>query len=330
MANQSAPPRPWFRLPSIARPVPEPAPTPAPEPAAPQPRPPLARPAFRPAGESPSPPTQPQGPTPARPGGGVGSVPTSPALRASAPSASLPTSPARTTTARVPSPEPSPRTIKPSVQSPPQVTKPKPTTPPPSPLILPSAKIRAEAGNEAMIPLEAEQKTVLVQKTIDKPKPLPKDSDSERNLVDALKTSISQDRKQEASKDAQTKEKGQRKKTSPDSKDRSMRVITIAGENKGAFMEVTRSPNKKHVFEGNQWRSYSSSGEEGKPKMKDEGHKGRTVAYTPMGAFINSNVQGVNNSILYESSCTLHDPGVHLAISTKPPRGWFHIKDDGH
>ncbi|KAJ9188189.1 hypothetical protein P3X46_003576 [Hevea brasiliensis] len=254
-------------------------------------------------------------------------VPTPPAPKTAPITSSVPTA-MTTTTARVPIPEPSPRTIKPSVQSPPQSPTPKPTAPPPSPLILPPAKIRADAGSEDKIPLEAEQKTVLVQKTIDKPKPWLNGGDSGRNLVDAVKTSISQHGKQEPSKDGETKEKGQRKKISEHG---GMRVITIAGENKGAFMEAIRSPNKKHVFEGNQWGSYSSSSSsgEGKPKM-DNGHKGRTMAYPPMSAFINSNVQGVNSSIMHDSSCTLHDPGVHLAITRKPAGGGFHIKDHGN
>ncbi|KAF2313302.1 hypothetical protein GH714_010264 [Hevea brasiliensis] len=277
-------------------------------------------------------------------------VPSSPVPKSAPVTSSVPTSPApkamTTAIARVPSPEPSPRTIKPAVQSPLQSPKTKPTAPPPSPLNLPPAKIRADAETEAKIPLEAEQKTVLVQKTIDKPKPRGNGSDSERNLADALKTSIAQLGKQGPSKDGKTKENGQRKKISSDSEDGGMRVITIAGENKGAFMEVIRSPNKKHAFEGNpnylnkksnpnsdgnEWGSHSSSssGEEGNPK-KDKGHKGRSMASPPMSTFMNSNVQGVNNSIVFNSSCTHHDPGVHLAMSRKPAGGGFNIKDRGN
>lgn len=189
---------------------------------------------------------------------------------------------------------------------------------------------------------------MLVQKIIDKPQPWVNGRESERNLVDALKTSIAQNGKQEPKKDGETKEKGQGKKISSDSEDGGMRVITIAGENKGAFMEVIRSPNKKHVFEGNPqylnksgnhksygnvWGSHSSSssssGEEGNPK-KDKSHKERSKLSPPMSTFMNSNVQGVNNSIVYNSSCTHHDPGVHLAMSRKPSGGGFHIKERGN
>lgn len=143
------------------------------------------------------------------------------------------------------------------------------------------------------------------------------------------------------------KKKAKERRFLPILKTGGMRVITIAGENKGAFMEVIRSPNKKHVFEGNpqylnksgnhksygnEWGSHSSSsssGEEGNPK-KDKSHKERSMLSPPMSTFMNSNVQGVNNSIVYNSSCTHHDPGVHLAMSRKPSGGGFHIKDRGN
>ncbi|KAJ6675176.1 hypothetical protein OIU85_011351 [Salix viminalis] len=124
-----------------------------------------------------------------------------------------------------------------------------------------------------------------------------------------------------------------------------MRVITIAGENKGAFMEVIRSP-KKHFFEGNShtlhkegnprregsdWGSQSSSGEEGNSRKKDMNHRERSMGPSPMSAFMNSNVQGVNNSIVYDSSCTHHDPGVHVSLTRKPSGfAGSHVKDRGN
>ncbi|XP_002533331.2 leucine-rich repeat extensin-like protein 5 [Ricinus communis] len=291
------------------------------------------------------------------------SVPTSPLPKPAPATSSVPTSPANravsttttaTSTARVPSPVQYPRTINPVVQSPPRSPKLNPTAPPPSPLILPPAKIKSDAETEAKIPLVAEQKTVVVQKTIDKPKPwLTNGGNSERDLVNAVKSSIGLNGKQETTKDhGETKEKVLHKKIFSGSEDGGMRVITVAGENKGAFMEVIRSPNKKHVFEGSphhlhkkdndpksdgiKWISYSSNGSssegEGKPKMKDKNHKGKGMNSLPMTAFMNSNVQGVNNSIVYNSSCTHHDPGVHLALSRKSAGGGFHVKDrsNGH
>ena len=126
-----------------------------------------------------------------------------------------------------------------------------------------------------------------------------------------------------------------------------MRVITVAGENRGALMELIKSP-KKHgsgehshyihnkgngkTLMGNQsdQSSYSSSdsgGEEGKHKSKDKSHRaGKAAASKPTSAFMNRNVQGINNSIVYNSSFAHHDPGVHLAFSRKPNGEGFEAK----
>jgi hypothetical protein len=184
----------------------------------------------------------------------------------------------------------------------------------------------------------AEQKTVLVQKTFDKPKVA---RDSQRDFADSLSSGIARLAKQETTKDVQTKEKGNRKKNSSDSEDGGMKVITIAGENKGAFMEVIRSP-KKQVFEGTSHflhkkgnpkseGSDSSSSEEGNSKKKDKNPNGKAMGPSPLSSFMNSNVQGVNNSIVYNSSCSHHDPGVHVALSRKPAgAAAFHVKDHGN
>ncbi|KAF9669109.1 hypothetical protein SADUNF_Sadunf14G0073700 [Salix dunnii] len=402
MSNQPAPPRPWFRLPSIARPA-APAPTPSPEPPPTQPRPALARPAFRPialpqpdagiasvqtspavkaaggvASLPPSPPSRELAPSSSLPSPKSAptssSVPTSPSP-IPAPSASVSTSPStkpvtttfsapsspspKTTTvtslvpnspatkavttgaARVPSPIPSLRTVKPTVQTPPHSSNPKPTAPPPSPLTLPPSRVKSDADLEPKIPLVAKEKTVLVQKIIDKPKEA---GDSLRAFADSLSSGIARYAKQETAKD-QTKVKGSGKNISSDPEDVGMKVITIAGENKGAFMEVIRSP-KKHFFEGNSltlqkkgnprsegsdWGSQSSSGEEGNSRKMDKNHRGRSMGPSPMSAFMNSNVQGVNNSIVYDSSCNHHDPGVHVALSRKPSGfAGSHVKDRGN
>ncbi|KAJ6404389.1 hypothetical protein OIU84_012549 [Salix udensis] len=191
---------------------------------------------------------------------------------------------------------------------------------------------------EPKIPLVAEQKTVLVQKTIDKPKVA---RDPQRDFTESLSSGIARLAKQENAKDVQTREKGNRKKNSSDSEDVGMKVITIAGENKGAFMEVIRSP-KKQVFEGTSRflhkkgnpkseGSDSSSSEEGKTEKKGKNHKGKATGPSPLSAFVNSNVQGVNNSIAYNSSCSHHDPGVHVSLSRKPSgAAAFHVKDHGN
>jgi len=183
---------------------------------------------------------------------------------------------------------------------------------------------------------EPEQKTVLVQKTIERPKPWLGGNGGDQtnyNKPSIIRNGVEQD--------VESKEKGShhRKKVS-DSEEMGMRIITLAGENKGAIMELIRSPQKHHhnkegMGMGNATKTQSrgsdsessntSSDKEGNPK-KDKSQKGKAKTSLPMNAFMNSNVQSVNNSLLYNSSCTHHDPGVHLALSRKPS-GEFQVKD---
>ena len=180
---------------------------------------------------------------------------------------------------------------------------------------------------------------MLVQKTIDKTKGW-LFGDPQKDLGDTRKANIPLNGQKAPSKDGETKEKGHGKEFSSDSEDTGMRLITIAGDNNGAFMELIRSPHK-NGFQGSPHRlqkgvsssrtgsdgsdyQSDSSREEGDRKMKDKSNTSKTM---PMNAFMNSNVQGVNNSIVYNSSCTHHDPGVRLSLHRKPTGGGFHVKE---
>ncbi|KAG6663717.1 hypothetical protein CIPAW_02G043000 [Carya illinoinensis] len=104
------------------------------------------------------------------------------------------------------------------------------------------------------------------------------------------------------------------------------RVITIAGENKGSFVKVIQSSKKREVVHknenpkteshGNDWENSTSSDEAVGNLKKDKSHKGKVTSSMPMRAFVSRNVQSINNSILYNSSCTHNDPGVHLDLSS--------------
>jgi Skp family chaperone for outer membrane proteins len=87
-------------------------------------------------------------------------------------------------------------------------------------------------------------------------------------------------------------------------------VITLAGENKGASMNVGggKSKNGGEWHGGHGYRLDGGSGSDGK---KAAGKPGM------MTALINSNVQVINNSLLLQSSCNGGDPGVHLKLSAK-------------
>lgn len=348
---------------SFAAPIPTPAPAPAPAPA---PGPVVtARPIFS-TSSVPSSPVQ-RASAPAAPSSTVNQVPvvSQPQTRVSAPSSSVQTSPVtravptsssvRTSPIAKEAPTqafPSVKAAttsydttnaqlisKPAAQTSPQSPKAKPTAPPPSPLNLPPTRLKAETETEQRIPLEAEQKTVLVQKTIEKPKPwLGGIADSQWEHSEHYKPSYVHGGKHEGHREVEIKEKGSYRNLS-DSEEAGTRVITIAGENKGAFMELIRSPKKldgsdkssslqvkKGItttgIQGSDSEGYSSSDKEGKPK-KDKSHKGYKGANTvPMNAFMNSNVQGVNNSIVYNSSYNHHDPGVHLTLSRKASGGF--------
>ncbi|CAN6704614.1 unnamed protein product [Malus baccata var. baccata] len=254
----------------------------------------------------------------------------------------------------------SPKTIGPAVnQTPPQSPKLKQTAPPPSPLTLPLSQLRPNTSDnqtdQPKFPIEAEQKTVLVQqKTIDQQKPnswFSSFTSGNSKGADFRESPKPSNNSPSSKNEGETKERLISHKKSPSSSDHEaagIRVITVAGENRGALMELIKSP-KKHgsgehshyihkkgndkTLMGNQsdQSSYSGSSdsgsEEGKHKSKDKSHRtGKAAASKPASAFMNSNVQGINNSIVYNSSLTHHDPGVHLAFSKKPNGEGFEAK----
>ncbi|KAL9320504.1 hypothetical protein ACSQ67_012343 [Phaseolus vulgaris] len=341
MANPP-PVRPWFRLASIRSTPAAPAPAPAP---LQEPRPTLGLPAFRTASAPSSPqshPTQPQSQPQPQPHPHPAPESLSQPNRFS--SSSLPNSPVHKTTLTTSSPEKnarvhvsspthSPKTIKQSDRSPMHSpNNSKTTTPPPSPLTLPPSQFKTEPK----IPEQPEPKTVLIQKTIDRIKPWHNGAtETPKNNGNAHHG------KHVTGKESESKEKGIHKKHS-DSEDSGMRVITIAGENRGAFMELIQSPKKpeaKYLHKkGNSSinvdgvESQGSSAEEGSVNKKDKNQKGKTTSSFPMAAYMNSNVQCVNNSLLYNTPCTHHDPGVRLSLSKKPFGEGFHLKEqaDGH
>ncbi|PWA76496.1 pirin-like protein [Artemisia annua] len=98
-------------------------------------------------------------------------------------------------------------------------------------------------------------------------------------------------------------------------------VITIAGDNQGASMKLTPFSHPKHVH-GNNVHIHRHDPTTSKigdtPKTDSEAENKRQNSNTLLRtSFLNSNVQGVNNSILYNSNIAHHDPGIHLTLSTK-------------
>lgn len=91
-------------------------------------------------------------------------------------------------------------------------------------------------------------------------------------------------------------------------------IITLAGENKGASMKVDGSA----VADG---RADAAGSKERRGRTLDGSAvvSGTERAWGGRGftAFVNSNVQVINNSLLLQSSCNGGGPGVHLKLSTK-------------
>nr|GMD83788.1 vegetative cell wall protein gp1-like [Ipomoea batatas] len=352
MASQQQQARPMFRFASMLRPAGAPPPPPA---AAPQPmfRPPVAAP-FRPPPPQTRDPSPPQRPPTAAPPQPVAPPPAPPAPRSPArtvqprftvgapppaPAATIPSAP-KSPAAAIPGVQdptrpfqlyqaPKPATSSSSSRSPPppspknlETNQYSPKVKPVSPLKLPpAAQFKPETEVEPRIPAEIDQKTVVVQQR------------SERNKATAQKLNATQrysssetewtgKREAMVTKD---KDNVHHKKRSDTEEPLGMSILTLAGENKGAMMELSpAAPANKHGFNGNPRRLQSEGDNSGK-ESDEEGKSSRmgpkgTTDSLPMTAFMNSNVQGVNNSVLHNASCNHHDPGVHLVFSRKGGR----------
>ncbi|KAF3652353.1 putative EG45-like domain containing protein-like [Capsicum annuum] len=190
---------------------------------------------------------------------------------------------------------------------------------PPSPLKLPPSQLELESR----IPPQVDQKSVVVHET----------TRSNANSNHAMQTTRNGKTVENGKREAVKKDKGgqQKASNSDSSDDFGMSVLTLAGENKGAIMELSPS-RKTYSPQSLQKKGIPkawSSEDDGEKSGSESGKKGDRMQNKslPMTAFMNSNVQGVNNSILHNASCTHHDPGVHLVFSRKTNgSNGFHIK----
>ena len=94
-----------------------------------------------------------------------------------------------------------------------------------------------------------------------------------------------------------------------------VRVITLAGENRGATMDLGSESRKNDMLDFERV-NYKPNGANKNEEIPDENH--RHNAASPVNAFGNSNIQVANNSILYHSTFPHIYPGVHLALSNNP------------
>lgn len=97
--------------------------------------------------------------------------------------------------------------------------------------------------------------------------------------------------------------------------DLGVRVITLAGENRGATMDMGSESRKNDMLDI-QRVNHKPNGANKAEESPDANRRHKAAG--PVNAFVNSNIQAANNSILYNSSCPHRDPGVRLALSNNP------------
>lgn len=109
----------------------------------------------------------------------------------------------------------------------------------------------------------------------------------------------------------------------PHEKQKAAESINLAGHNVGAVMEIDKS-SVGHRLGGETVRKNETEGgdvgrdgneEKKKEEKKKKEKKEKKEKKVPMTAFMNSNFQSVNNSVLYDSSCSHRDPGLHLKFA---------------
>lgn len=191
---------------------------------------------------------------------------------------------------------------------------------PPSPLKLPPSQLELESK----IPSQVDQKSVVVHETT-------RANATGRHVLQTTRNgkTVENGKQEPVKKDRGVQQK--KLSNSDNADDFGMSVLTLAGENKGAIMEL--SPSRKTYSPQSLEKKGSpkpwSSDDDGEKSGSESGRKGDRMQNKslPMTAFMNSNVQGINNSILHNASCTHHDPGVHLVFGRKTNgSNGFHIK----
>ncbi|KAI4321600.1 hypothetical protein MLD38_034964 [Melastoma candidum] len=104
----------------------------------------------------------------------------------------------------------------------------------------------------------------------------------------------------------------------------SVDVITLAGENTGATMHLTSglAEREERIHIHRNYRSNPDESIEGTTDVEEEEWEvdGAEDEESDNSAFLNCNVQGVNNSLVLDSSVSEGSPGVHLewALNTEP------------
>ncbi|XP_028791253.1 uncharacterized protein LOC114758165 [Neltuma alba] len=98
-------------------------------------------------------------------------------------------------------------------------------------------------------------------------------------------------------------------------------VTTLAGDNRGATMNVGSKSGKKEILIPI-YRAYKKNPgqrleETAEGEESSEEESGNSVKNEIGNAYVNSNIQSLNNSLMCQSSINDRDPGVHLTLPQK-------------
>ncbi|XP_015072007.1 mucin-5AC [Solanum pennellii] len=102
-------------------------------------------------------------------------------------------------------------------------------------------------------------------------------------------------------------------------------VITLAGDNRGASMQLSSNSSRKgkavHIHRGYKLNADESTDAmtdaEGTSKGKQTNDE-RTMKDQGLEAYMNCNVQGLNNSITFDSTIQGKNPGIHMIFPRMP------------
>ncbi|KAL3372130.1 hypothetical protein AABB24_008590 [Solanum stoloniferum] len=102
-------------------------------------------------------------------------------------------------------------------------------------------------------------------------------------------------------------------------------VITLAGDNRGASMQLSSNSSRKgkavHIHRGYKLNADetadATTDAEGTSKGKQT-NDARTMKDQELEAYMNCNVQGLNNSITFDSTIEGKNPGIHMTFPRMP------------
>ncbi|KAG5613334.1 hypothetical protein H5410_024615 [Solanum commersonii] len=102
-------------------------------------------------------------------------------------------------------------------------------------------------------------------------------------------------------------------------------VITLAGDNRGASMQLSSNSSRKgkavHIHRGYKLNADetadATTDAEGTSKGKQK-NDARTMKDQELEAYMNCNVQGLNNSITFDSTIEGKNPGIHMTFPRMP------------